>query len=273
MYIVCAITVALYAVVAALMYIGRVHYFREDGACVTGVELFASIPLLSYDLYVNIFLTSLFLWPLVKTGKIHPMLRRVAKRTLVAAAVALTTSSVNVLVLTLQHGRELGWVCLGSCGADVICNALALFWATERLGPRFSTNLRIEHSGFLGGAHDAYTDDNSKPRVVISDNHEGSFPSFAPSRTMPAVVKGYQHDSLCKSDVSMTPSNQSAPQLSVKFNPLSQSRPSGLPWSMESVTGFFRKSQEQDREEHQLEVTVTTEREVLEERRFSSAAM
>jgi len=31
-------------------------------------------------------------------------------------------------VLTILHGRELGWVCLGSCSADVIINALALFW-------------------------------------------------------------------------------------------------------------------------------------------------
>jgi hypothetical protein len=36
-----------------------------------------------------------------------------------AAAVSVTTSTANVLVLTLLHGRELGWVCLGSCGADV----------------------------------------------------------------------------------------------------------------------------------------------------------
>jgi hypothetical protein len=28
------------------------------------------------------------------------------------------------------HGQELGWVCLGSCGADVTINALALFFVT-----------------------------------------------------------------------------------------------------------------------------------------------
>jgi hypothetical protein len=32
--------------------------------------------------YVSVFLTSLFLWPLVKTGRVDPLLRRVAKRTL-----------------------------------------------------------------------------------------------------------------------------------------------------------------------------------------------
>jgi hypothetical protein len=29
-----------------------------------------------------------------------------------------------------MRGQELGWVCLGSCGTDVVINALALFYAT-----------------------------------------------------------------------------------------------------------------------------------------------
>lgn len=78
----------------------------------------------------------MFLWPLLRTGQIDPMVRRVAQRTLMsvascfrslnwyllfisAAIVTLATSTANVLVLTLLHGRELGWVCLGSCGSDV----------------------------------------------------------------------------------------------------------------------------------------------------------
>lgn len=267
-YIICVVTVALYAVVAALMCIGRVHYFREDGACVTGVKLFASIPLLSYDLYVNIFLTSLFLWPLVKTGKIHPMLRRVAKRTLLAATVALTTSTVNVLVLTLQHGKELGWVCLGSCGADVICNALALFWATERTGPYFSPNMRIGNTGLLGAAHEVYADGTSKPQAMVPENTEESFAAFGPSKGI--SVDGREHlnpplESTCKSNVSIALTNQGSPRPSlVKLHSLSQSK---SPWSMESVASIFRMSQEQQREEHQLEVTVTMEREIVEERR------
>ena len=33
--------------------------------------------------------------------------------------IALVTSCINVLVLIMMHGRQLGWVCLGSCSADV----------------------------------------------------------------------------------------------------------------------------------------------------------
>lgn len=97
--------------------------------------------------FINLLLTTLFIWPLLHMGYANPFLRRVALRTLVASLVALTTSAVrpplrlsrtstdppqvNILVLTLMHGRQLGWVCLGSCGLDVVINALALFWVTS----------------------------------------------------------------------------------------------------------------------------------------------
>jgi len=35
-----------------------------------------------------------------------------------------------MVVLTVMHGQQLGWVCLGSCGTDVIVNALALYFVT-----------------------------------------------------------------------------------------------------------------------------------------------
>jgi hypothetical protein len=40
-----------------------------------------------------------------------------------SAFIALATSCVNVLVLITMHGRQLGWVCLGSCSADVSSTA------------------------------------------------------------------------------------------------------------------------------------------------------
>lgn len=30
-----------------------------------------------------------------------------------------------------MHGHQLGWLCLGSCGLDVVINALVLFWVTS----------------------------------------------------------------------------------------------------------------------------------------------
>jgi hypothetical protein len=74
--------------------------------------------------------SSLFVYPLYHSHKLTPPLRRLAKRTLWAALVALVTSATNVAILMVLHGQELGWVCLGSCTADVTVNALALFFVT-----------------------------------------------------------------------------------------------------------------------------------------------
>ena len=38
-----------------------------------------------------------------------------------------------MVVLTIMHGQQLGWVCLGSCGTDVTINALALYFVTNPL--------------------------------------------------------------------------------------------------------------------------------------------
>jgi hypothetical protein len=35
-------------------------------------------------------------------------------------------------ILTVLHGQELGWICLGSCTTDVVVNAMVLFWLTRR---------------------------------------------------------------------------------------------------------------------------------------------
>ncbi|QRV96315.1 transmembrane protein [Ceratobasidium sp. AG-Ba] len=124
-----------YLVIAILMFVGRVAYFREDRACVIGLQKYASISLLTYDLYINVFLTGMFLWPLFGSRLTNPRIRAMALRTLVAAGAALTTSTANIAVLTVMHGQQLGWVCLGSCGSDATLNALALFWVTSYGSP------------------------------------------------------------------------------------------------------------------------------------------
>jgi hypothetical protein len=126
----CLITVALFGVIAALLIWGQIHYFRPDGACKIGLRKLASRSLLCYDLFINVLLTTLFLWPLFRSKFLSRRIKRVATRTLLAAAAALTTSTVNITVLTILHGEQLGWVCLGSCGTDVLFNAFAIYWVT-----------------------------------------------------------------------------------------------------------------------------------------------
>lgn len=76
-------------------------------------------PLTRLNSFVNAFLTGMFLWPVTRSSFRNSRVKRLAIRTLWSALLALTTSCVNILILTLMHGRQLGWVCLGSCGTDV----------------------------------------------------------------------------------------------------------------------------------------------------------
>jgi hypothetical protein len=51
-----AFAVALgYVAIIILLFIGHIARFRADGACVIGLRHLASIPLISYDLYVPLF--------------------------------------------------------------------------------------------------------------------------------------------------------------------------------------------------------------------------
>ncbi|THV07225.1 hypothetical protein K435DRAFT_959830 [Dendrothele bispora CBS 962.96] len=130
--IVCFLTVSLYAVVIGLMIFGRVARLRSgDNVCVIGLRPFSSIPLLAYDMYINIFLTGMFLYPILRAGRMRKRTRRLARRTLIATGVALTTSTFNIGWLFALKGQELGWICLGSCGVDVILNSYALYWSAK----------------------------------------------------------------------------------------------------------------------------------------------
>ncbi|KAG8750037.1 hypothetical protein FRC14_000872 [Serendipita sp. 396] len=73
----------------------------------------------------------MFLYPVYKSPNLSPRLKLIAKRTLIAAFIALLTSVVNICVLTVLHGKELGAICLGSCGLDTTVNALAVFAVTS----------------------------------------------------------------------------------------------------------------------------------------------
>ncbi|EJD41267.1 hypothetical protein AURDEDRAFT_186622 [Auricularia subglabra TFB-10046 SS5] len=126
----CVFVLGVYFGIIALLIIGKVAFLKRDGTCVIGLRVYASVPLLTYDLVVNAFLTSLFLWPIFRSHVKNPRLRRVTRRTLAAAVASLATSTVNIAVLTVMDGQQLGWVCLGSCGTDVILNAMVLYWVT-----------------------------------------------------------------------------------------------------------------------------------------------
>ncbi|KAE9402887.1 hypothetical protein BT96DRAFT_990727 [Gymnopus androsaceus JB14] len=164
--VICFITVSLYAVVIALLIAGRISFLRSgDDSCVIGLKAMASIPLLAYDLYINVFLTSMFLWPILRNGHPNQKVKRVARRALVASLIGLTTSSINIGVLYGLHG-ELGWVCLASCGVDVTLNSYALFWATGLKSRRRNRALSTVNEGLVSRELNMFASKQSMPTFV-----------------------------------------------------------------------------------------------------------
>ncbi|KAJ6600886.1 hypothetical protein B0H10DRAFT_692409 [Mycena sp. CBHHK59/15] len=199
--IVCFATVALYVAVVIALFFGRISHFRpSDGACVIGLRPTATISLLTYDLYINVLLTTLFLWPLLRNHVSNAGLKHVTIRTLVASTAALVTSTTNVSLLTALKGRELGWLCLMTSGIDVIVNASALFWATGGGSGTLAFVPPTDHGhpfeGRDGHEHSATNAAAAHRRRMPHMPHMPRIPHFNmphfanPSTTKPAAVIG-----------------------------------------------------------------------------------
>ncbi|KAK4513668.1 uncharacterized protein ATC70_005672 [Mucor velutinosus] len=125
-----------YIIIFALMLIYRNIYLEADGKCTIGLQLIASIPLLVYDFILNLYLTWLFMAPLMNIGLTsranwkRSRLYRLARRTLVASVVSLLISFANVLFVVVTKGHQRGLVCLTMCTVDVTINAVTVYWVT-----------------------------------------------------------------------------------------------------------------------------------------------
>jgi hypothetical protein len=243
--------------------------------------------------FTNILLTGLFLWPLWKSTQLNARVKRIATRTTIAALVALATSTGNMLVLTIMHGEQLGWVCLGACGADVIVNAVSLFWVstgpkddgrhhTDGLPPRRSLKsigkLQSESVMVYRPPADAH---GTRPRATavdpnvrekrssISSVFELSKAAFRPSESSDATAP-VTIPPMCK--VSSTPSVPMAPQAQMlapeHHTPAIPSTPAMLsipdsrpPGGMARLISLFRSTSE-DRRAQEVQITVTRDLDV-----------
>ncbi|GAB1517824.1 hypothetical protein RhiTH_000877 [Rhizoctonia solani] len=155
-YLVCLFVVIPFCGVPILMMVGRYSFFNDDMSCVIGLRSFSSLTLLVYDLCMNVFLNSMFLWPLLRSKLINPRLRKVSLRTLVAAGAALATSIINIATLTAM-GHQLGWVAL---------NGIVIFWVTMPMTDSPAQSARGQ--GQQSSSHKAGSDLPQSPATANS---------------------------------------------------------------------------------------------------------
>ncbi|THH33295.1 hypothetical protein EUX98_g887 [Antrodiella citrinella] len=131
-YMACMLVILMYTSVGVYLVWERIAYFEDLGrVCIIGLKRLGSVLLLSYDVCSNVTLLIMFLWPLHRARVRNLYLRSIALRAIYATLIMLTSSTVNIVVLTAMDGRETGWVCLVSFSGDIIVNAAVLFWATS----------------------------------------------------------------------------------------------------------------------------------------------
>ncbi|KAF3770176.1 hypothetical protein M406DRAFT_241925, partial [Cryphonectria parasitica EP155] len=126
-----------YTVVIILNFVFRIARF-DEGECVIGMERRALLPLITFDLVLNVYLTLLFLIPVTALHSFRIKQRtqrrteihRMAVRTFFGSMCTLTSSIVNLSVLTVLNG-EPGWLCLLCCNSDVLFSALMVHWVTS----------------------------------------------------------------------------------------------------------------------------------------------
>ncbi|KAI5369994.1 hypothetical protein Slin15195_G008720 [Septoria linicola] len=128
-----------YAVAVVLNFIWRISFIDETGKCIIGMEKRAMMPLIIFEVVVNVYLNILFIIPLRKmysyregTGKARPLtnMKTLAFRTFIGSCATLISSVVNLTVL-MAVGGEPGWLCLMLCNADILFCVLILHWATS----------------------------------------------------------------------------------------------------------------------------------------------
>ncbi|KAF2630365.1 hypothetical protein BU25DRAFT_335195, partial [Macroventuria anomochaeta] len=141
-----------------------------DGRCRIGVPRYTTIPLVSYDVGLNVLLTLVFVYllsPLIRSGKLPSkgfpasrfatcfgnmcshsksrtsliqanhsnqlMVKKIEKlllRTLIGSILVMIPTVGNMAALTAMEGRELGWVCLTTCTFDVVWTVGVFHWLT-----------------------------------------------------------------------------------------------------------------------------------------------
>ncbi|KAL0260791.1 hypothetical protein SLS55_004482 [Diplodia seriata] len=123
-----------YVGIVILNFVWKIAYINERGTCIIGMDKKAMMPLIIFDVVINVYLTALFIIPLRQLysyqHNTNKALRIMALRTFIGSCATLTSSVVNLTVLMILKG-EPGWICLMCCNADILFSVLVLHWVTS----------------------------------------------------------------------------------------------------------------------------------------------
>lgn len=163
-------------------FVWRITYINDEGVCIIGMQKIAMLPLITFEVVVNIYLTLLFVLPLRSTYELssnlisteprptqsydiltdpelysykhntNSKLRRMAFRSLIGSLSTLTTSVVNLTVLMVLRG-EPGWICLMCCNIDTLFCVVILHWVTSIDKPSVPTSTRRSRSATIEVMH------------------------------------------------------------------------------------------------------------------------
>ncbi|KAH5072928.1 hypothetical protein HBH95_161340 [Parastagonospora nodorum] len=131
----CIFMILPYTIFVIMNFIWRITYINDEGVCIIGMQKIAMMPLIIFEVIVNVYLTLLFIIPLrglhsYQTNA-NPVLKRMAFRSFIGSCATLTTSVINLTILMVMKG-EPGWICLMCCNADILFCVVVLHWVTSK---------------------------------------------------------------------------------------------------------------------------------------------
>ncbi|ETS73989.1 hypothetical protein PFICI_13855 [Pestalotiopsis fici W106-1] len=149
----------IFIIIGILNFVFRITYL-DNGKCVIGMQRPVLVPLVSFDLGVNVYLTILFLIPLRRSYSFNmdktsgnEKLRDLVKRTFIGAVTSTLTCVLNVAIMMALNG-EPGWICLLSCNLDLLADTIIVQYVTSRdnsgtrgnFSDRSKTSVAVERS-------------------------------------------------------------------------------------------------------------------------------
>ncbi|XP_014550628.1 hypothetical protein COCVIDRAFT_20971 [Bipolaris victoriae FI3] len=276
-----------YIILVIMNFIFRINYINNKGICIIGMRKISMLPLIIFEVIVNIYLTALFIIPLrglhSYKNKLNPTLRYIAKRSLIGSITTLTISVVNLTAIAVLRG-EPGWVCLMCCNIDILCCTLVLHWVTSQGSVASSTSPYSDSDGETIGSRGGTRSGqrrNNKTAYGNGMERDGSYI---------ITIKGMSDDSQnrtssCtdntspKTDVNVFPisactlnpphHSQASPRLMVS-SVITECKPSSPPSKFRAPTrgSWHRTTREEFRDEVELSnITVTRVVEIDHDRR------